>query len=124
MVLLHLISKLILHFKYRHHKKLSFEEFRKKMLNQDATILDVRDKKEFDNGHLPGAVWIDFKEVENQHKNIKAGHSDEIVVFCNYGPKSVVCAQKLMNLGYKNVYSINGGIKSHENKIRELYENI
>ncbi|WP_152049739.1 sulfurtransferase [Tautonia marina] len=43
---------------------LSFDEVEARLDDPDFVLLDVRPREDYDAGHLPGAVWIDTKEVE------------------------------------------------------------
>ena len=101
-----------------------FEEFREKALGGKLKMVDMRDRKEYEEWHFPNTIWMNFKEIEANHKSLNANPEDEIIVLCDYGFRSLVYAQKLMNLGYKNVYSLKGGIKSHKHNIMELSESL
>jgi thiosulfate/3-mercaptopyruvate sulfurtransferase len=40
---------------------LSFEELQAKLASPDVRILDTRTKAQYDQGHIPGSVWVDTK---------------------------------------------------------------
>jgi thiosulfate/3-mercaptopyruvate sulfurtransferase len=46
-------------------KLVSFDELQKRFGDKDVRVLDARPKSDYDKGHIPGAVWVDAKAVEN-----------------------------------------------------------
>ncbi|RRN76389.1 rhodanese-like domain-containing protein [Pseudoxanthomonas sp. SGD-10] len=76
---------------------------------KDVVLLDAREKEEFDVSHLRAAksvgyFWFDMRNVYNIHKDAT------IVVYCSIGNRSEKIANKLLKFGYKNVYTLYGGI--------------
>ena len=66
------------------------------------TIVDVRDKSEYVEGHVPGAVNIPVASFAT-----RSGELDKhktIIVYCNAGNRSYKAYRKLMKLGYKKFY--------------------
>lgn len=66
------------------------------------TIVDVRDKSEYLEGHIPGAVNIPVASFSS-----RSGQLDKhktIIVYCNAGSRSYKAYRKLMKLGYKKYY--------------------
>src|SRR3954470_10775336 len=47
---------------------ISFEELEKRLGSDDLRILDARPKADYDKGHIPGAVWVDTKAVQDLAK--------------------------------------------------------
>lgn len=69
---------------------------------KDYTIVDVRDKSEYVEGHIPGAVNIPVSSFAT-----RSGELDKhktIIVYCNAGNRSYKAYRKLMKLGYKKFY--------------------
>lgn len=66
------------------------------------TIVDVRDKEEYAEGHIPGAVNIPLASFA-----ARSGELDKkktIIVYCNAGNRSYKAYRKLMKLAYKKYY--------------------
>ena len=61
-------------------KPISMKELQSKIKKDDITIIDVRPKEEYLNGHLPGAVSIPMSELKNKIKNLPA--KKEIIAYC------------------------------------------
>ena len=74
-------------------------------LENGAVILDVRTKKEWDNGHIEDAVHIPLNELQNHVEKLKAMNKP-FVVCCESGVRSAKAA-KFLNL--KRIEATNGG---------------
>ena len=80
----------------------------------DATpnicIIDVREDNEWEEQHIPGAMHIPKDEIA---ANITAKVPEQdrpIYLHCRGGVRSLSAANCLLDLGYKEVYSVEGGI--------------
>lgn len=74
-----------------------------------ATLLDVREPDETDQGVVPGSIQIVRGNLEAQIESQVADKSTEIVVMCAGGVRSAFAAKTLAELGYTNVTSMDGG---------------
>ncbi len=81
------------------------------MIKEDNKILivDVRDKSEYNVGHLKNAISIPLNNIENIKKEI-SDKNKKIILYCYSGKRAKEAAIKLIDMGYKNVYTF-GGIK-------------
>jgi rhodanese-related sulfurtransferase len=80
------------------------------------TLIDVREESEFAKDHLPGAIHLGKGIIE---RDIEARVPDldaEIVLYCGGGFRSALAADNLQKMGYKNVISIDGGIRDWREK--------
>jgi len=64
-------------------------------------IIDVRLPKEFDAGHVPGAVNIRVEELSKRIAEMKVSKDTTIVTMCEHGGRSSRAALELQKLGYK-----------------------
>ena len=106
----------------RHTQQLSPAELNSMMNSeQEFVLIDVRTEKEHDAGYISGSMWLPrgFLEVKIQ----KACENPDavIVVYCTLGGMSLIAAETLQELGYKNVYSIKGGMKAWIEEGYSLY---
>jgi NADPH-dependent 2,4-dienoyl-CoA reductase/sulfur reductase-like enzyme/rhodanese-related sulfurtransferase len=82
---------------------------------ENITILDVRTKREYDEGHINGAVLI---PIDNLRKNIdKLDRRSQIIIYCRTGYRAYQGFRILKNLGFKNVKVLNGSYLSWIRKI-------
>ncbi|HUJ18834.1 MAG TPA: rhodanese-like domain-containing protein [Nitrospirota bacterium] len=70
-------------------------------------LLDVRTNKEYEQGHIPGAVHIPLSEIGDKIKKLKK--DKELVVYCRNGSQSIWAIKRLMGMGYKNLANLKGG---------------
>ena len=76
----------------------------------NAQILDVRTPEEFSGEHLDDATnvnWNDANFVSNASKYDK---SKPVFVYCKVGGRSKQAAEKLSELGFIEIYNLDGGI--------------
>ena len=75
----------------------------------DVTFLDVRERDEWEEGHIPGAVLLPRGSLESRIEQQVSDRDREIVVYCAGGSRSAFAAKTLEELGYENVVSLAGG---------------
>jgi molybdopterin/thiamine biosynthesis adenylyltransferase/rhodanese-related sulfurtransferase len=75
----------------------------------DATFLDIRELDEFEQGAIPGSVFIPRGHLESKIENQISNHDTPIVVYCASGVRSVFAAKTLNDLGYTDVVHMAGG---------------
>jgi len=75
-------------------------------------LLDVREKEEFNEGHLEDAVFIPRGFLELRVENAIPDKDTPIVVYCAGGVRSALAAKTLKDMGYKNVQSMIGGFNA------------
>ena len=83
-----------------------------KLNTGEAVIIDVRDKDEWDEGHIPGATHMSRGTIELDIEE-KVPEPDAMVIcHCGGGGRSALAAESLQKMGYKNVCSMAGGLKA------------
>ncbi len=82
---------------------------------QNVLLLDVRTAREYQEGHIEGAVNIPFDEILRRYGEIDKGK--RIIVYCHTGRRSALASQMLANLGYENVANLDGGLVEWQSKI-------
>jgi molybdopterin/thiamine biosynthesis adenylyltransferase/rhodanese-related sulfurtransferase len=78
----------------------------------NATIVDVREASEWEQGHLPDALHISKSYVEQQIEGAIPDRDAPVVLYCAGGVRSLFAAQSLEQLGYTNVASMSGGFQA------------
>ena len=74
-----------------------------------ATFLDVREPDEYEQGTVPGAIHIPRGHLEFQVEGRLLEKDAQIVVYCAGGVRSAFAAKTLLDLGYSDVVSVDGG---------------
>ena len=73
-------------------------------------VVDVRERDEWDEGHLPGAVHIPRGSLESRIERAAPDRATPIVVYCATGARSAFATKSLEELGYESVVNLDGGI--------------
>ena len=94
------------------------QEIAKEMMAQDGgqIIVDVRRQDEYDSGHIPGAVLIPNESIGTERPEELPDLDQIILIYCRSGNRSKQAAQKLADLGYRNIYEF-GGINTWDGGI-------
>ncbi|MEW5914847.1 MAG: molybdopterin-synthase adenylyltransferase MoeB [Gemmatimonadota bacterium] len=71
-------------------------------------LLDVRERWEWDVGHIAGATLVPMSQLERAALSLDPGA--ETVVYCHHGVRSRAAAQWLHSLGFRRIYDLEGGI--------------
>jgi molybdopterin/thiamine biosynthesis adenylyltransferase/rhodanese-related sulfurtransferase len=72
-------------------------------------IVDVRERDEWDEGHIPGAVHVPRGHLESRIENAAPDKTRPVLVYCSAGNRSAFAAKTLEELGYEHVVSLAGG---------------
>lgn len=93
-----------------------------KMINddkhdKDLIILDVREPKDFNNGHLLNAINIPIEDIDKRMDELRNYKSKDIIVYCNTGRKSAEVAEKLVEHGFTDVTNIVDGVSEYDFKL-------
>jgi rhodanese-related sulfurtransferase len=105
-------------------KTITVDELNKLMDSEEIyTLIDVRQKSEHYYGYIPGSLVIprgslefligneEYWETEGLYMPLK---EETIIVYCKKGGRGALAANSLMQLGYDNVYTLDGGWKKWE----------
>lgn len=96
---------------WKNYRKISEVEYSNIDLKQ-YTIIDVRSRREFSEGHINGAINIPLPELNKNINRYVASKNTNILVYCQKGSRSKRAAQILDDMGYTNVFNLKGGIES------------
>lgn len=91
-----------------------------KMLQKDKKliVLDVRTAKEFNEGHIKGAINFDILQSEAFDKIDKLDRNAKYIVHCRTNHRSKTALDHMQHSGFKTVYQMMDGIKGwNENKL-------
>ena len=83
-----------------------------KLETGDAVIIDVREKDEWDEEHIPGAVHMSRGTIELDVEEKVPDTNAMIICHCGGGGRSALAAESLQKMGYENVRSMAGGFKA------------
>ena len=102
-------------------KEISIEETHKIIeMNEDFVFIDVREESEWYDKRIPNSIYIGKGILEREIENTIPDENTKIVLYCGGGYRSALSAENLQKMGYKNVYSLMGGITEWEEKNLKL----
>jgi len=93
--------------KLMYHTITSDEAYNMISENQDIIILDVRSDYEYESGHIEGAINVPLDEIET-FKDITDDKDVKVLVYCASGNRSKSASEKLVKLGYTEIYNFGG----------------
>ncbi len=83
-----------------------------KSKSSNAVIVDVREKDEWDEEHIPDAIHLSRGTIELDIEEKVPDLDQTIITHCGGGGRSALAAESLQKMGYKNVRSMAGGFKA------------
>jgi glyoxylase-like metal-dependent hydrolase (beta-lactamase superfamily II)/rhodanese-related sulfurtransferase len=78
----------------------------------DLIVVDVRERDQFDAGHLPGAMFLPRGQLELRVNEAFPDPTIRIVTVCELGKISTLAAATLRSLGYMHATALDGGMKA------------
>ena len=96
------------------YHKISAEEAYEMMASQEVVVVDVRTREEYDVGHIENAVLVPNESIGSEMPEALPDKEATLLIYCRSGRRSgrrsKDAAQKLLALGYQNVYDFGGVI--------------
>jgi rhodanese-related sulfurtransferase len=92
------------------------EVYRRLLAGEKLTLIDVREESEYAKDHIPGAIHLGKGIIERDIEKVIPDPSQEIILYCGGGFRSALAAANLQRMGYTNVISMDGGIRSWREK--------
>jgi len=93
--------------------------FRQMLKEKKGVVLDVRTPGEYAEGHLPGAMDIDFLSDDFSEKVAELPRDTTYLVYCRSGHRSHQAAKKMEGMGFK-VVNLKGGIMGWQSQGYEI----
>lgn len=87
----------------------------------NAMLIDIRSKAEFERETINGAVNIFTPELRERYKELP--RDKKIILFCNTGFQSYVASRILIQRGFDNVYSLAAGITLYKELVKDKFFN-
>jgi len=95
--------------------KVSSHEATRLINQQNALVLDIRDKAEFGKGHLVDALNIPQAQIANRLSELEKHKDVPIIVVCKSGQTASAASKTLKDNGFAQVYRLSGGIMDWQN---------
>jgi adenylyltransferase/sulfurtransferase len=82
---------------------------------QRPLVIDIREREEFEQGHVPGAIFIPRGFLELRIEQHAFDPDAPIVLYCAGGVRSALAARNLKEMGFTCVESLIGGFNGWKN---------
>jgi rhodanese-related sulfurtransferase len=79
---------------------------------QDLVVLDVREREQFERGHIPGAQLLPRGQLELRVNEDLPDPTRRIVTCCELGRISTLAAATLREMGFQRAVALDGGMKA------------
>ncbi len=83
--------------------------------NKDYIVIDVRTPQEFNEGHVKGAININFYDENFEEQLDELNKDKKYLIYCRSGSRSSKTLILMENLQFINVYDLEGGILAYNN---------
>ena len=77
---------------------------------KNAVVVDVRDRKEFDSGHIVDSLNIPLSKLKQRLNELIKHKQKPLIVVCKIGQHSGEAAKVLQDAGYDQVVRLSGGL--------------
>ncbi len=76
--------------------------------DRDMCILDVRSLREYEQGHLPRAIHMDYQKISTHTEDLEPHRRKDIIVYCEHGMRARMAITVLQRVGFTRVYHLEG----------------
>ncbi|GFE78349.1 rhodanese-like domain-containing protein [Steroidobacter agaridevorans] len=83
-----------------------------RLANTGALVVDVRDSKDYEAGHIIEARHIPAAEIGSRAESLKKFKEKPVIVYCDAGFTSAGAARQLRASGFNKVVTLSGGLNS------------
>ena len=85
---------------------------------EDFVLVDVREEDEYNEGHIPQSLLIPLGTIEKDFTSKVPSKDKKIVIYCRSGRRSKEAYEKIVSLGYDDVYDL-GGIQDWDYEVEK-----
>lgn len=78
--------------------------------NQDAIVVDIRQLKEFSNGHITGAINMPYTTFKDRMSELSSYKNQPIILVCALGQHAGAVGKMLRGDGFQDIRRLQGGI--------------
>ena len=91
------------------------QEFKYYLIDDDVTLVDVREQWEFDICQIKGAILMPMGEITESYVNLNK--DNKIALYCHSGIRSMHVSNFLLSKGFQSLSNLQGGIDAWAQEI-------
>jgi len=96
------------------NKTMDPKEFSEKIKADSTLLVDVRTPEEYKEGHLKGALLINYHDSTFAQQVARLDKNKTAYVYCRSGKRSAAAQEIMLKQGFQNVINLDGGIVAWE----------
>jgi rhodanese-related sulfurtransferase len=81
-----------------------------RLMNQGATVLDLRAQQAFDDGHINGARHFEAAQIVEAGDSLKRYRERPLILYCDRGTVAAAAVRTLTRQGFTKVFTLRGGL--------------
>ncbi len=81
-----------------------------RLMNQGATVLDLRQAEEYAAGHISGARHFDAAQIDSATETLRKYKERPLIVYCDKGLTAASAVRTLVRQGFTKVFNLRGGL--------------
>jgi len=81
-----------------------------RLMNQGATLLDMRPERAYQEGHISGARHFKAEELPKAADTLKRYKERALILYCDRGGSAAAAVRSLTKQGFTKVFNLRGGI--------------
>lgn len=90
------------------YRVIKADEAKKMIDSGKVTLVDVRRADEYAAGHIPGAINIPNESIAAEKPARLPDTEAVILIYCRTGIRAADASEKLVKIGYQNIYDMGG----------------
>ena len=83
---------------------------------ETPVIIDVRNRFEYERGHIPSAINVAVGLLFFQHHELAVSQKSHVIVYCNTGLRARVASFFLRRVGFESIYVLDGQLNEWKEK--------
>ena len=96
------------------------KEFKDYLVDDEVTLVDVREQWEFDICQIKGAILMPLGEIAKSYVNLNK--DSKIALYCHSGIRSMQVADFLLSQGFQSLANLQGGVDAWAQEIDTTVE--
>jgi phage shock protein E len=76
--------------------------------DRDMCILDVRSQREYEQGHVPKAIHMDYQKISTHADALEPHKRKDLIVYCEHGMRARMAITVLQRAGFTRIYHLQG----------------
>ena len=104
------IALMVRHESAKGGPTLSPQELINKVNREEAVVVDLRDSKDYEQGHIVDAISMPYAKIAERMAELDKQKDKPLVLVCKMGQHSGTAGKQFKAAGFEQVFRLNGGM--------------